>query len=69
MFLLSCARVRMNTGCEMSAHKKTYLECTQIFPPKRFFAHIHTYLSFQIQTSSGKILHKINFMHTQILKN
>src|SRR6218665_3871881 len=27
------------------------------------------YTSFQIQTSSGKMMHKGNFMHTQTLKN
>jgi len=39
-----------------------------MFPPNIIFAHI-SYTSFQIQTSSGKILHRRNFMRTQTLKN
>src|SRR6218665_1025861 len=36
-------------------------------PTKNVFANI-SYTSFQVQMSSGKMLHKINFMCTQILK-
>jgi len=35
-----------------------------MFPPKMCFAHI-SYTSFQIQMSSGKMLHKRNFMRAQ----
>jgi len=37
-------------------------------PPKSFFAHI-SYTSFQIQMSSGKMLHKRNFMRTLTVQN
>ena len=68
MFPLSCARVCMHIGCETSAHKKTRSahkshKCSL----QKCVFHIHT--SFQTQMSSGKILHKGNFMHTQTLKN
>ena len=36
-------------------------------PSKNVFAHI-LYVSFQIQMSSGKMLHKRNFMHTDFKK-
>jgi len=39
-----------------------------MFLPKMYFAHI-SYMSFQIQMSSGKMLHNRNFMCTQTLKN
>jgi len=45
MFPLSCARVHMHTGREMSAHKKTW--GTHKFFFKKCFAHI-SYMSFRI---------------------
>jgi len=36
-FSISCARVRARTGCETSAHKKTW--STQYDPSKNVFAH------------------------------
>ena len=38
-----------------------------MFPPKMFFADI-SYMSFHIQMSSGKMLHKRNVLHTRTLK-
>jgi len=38
-----------------------------MFLPKKLLAHI-SYMSFQIQMSSGKMLHKKNFMCIQTLK-
>jgi len=55
MFPLSCARERVNTSREQSAHKKTWNAHKWSFP--RCFAHI-SYTSFQTQMSHGKMLHK-----------
>jgi len=63
-----------------SAHKKTwsFIDVVQpldmlskfwkMFPPKMLLARV-SYTSFQIQMSSGKMLHKRNFMRTLILTN
>jgi len=73
MFPLNCAQVCAHTGRETSAHKKTWSahKCAHINVkghPKMFSAYI-SYMSFQIQLSSGKMLHKRNFMHMETLKN
>src|SRR6218665_58610 len=39
-----------------------------MLPPKLFLAYI-SYTSFQIQISTGEMLHRRNFMPTQTLKN
>jgi len=44
--------------CEKSAHKKTW-NAPVMFLTKKILAHI-SYTSFQIQMSSGKMLHKRN---------
>jgi len=58
--------VRAHTGRETSAHKKTW--STHKYSFQKCFAPI-SYTSFQIQTSSGEMLHKRNVMHTQTLEN
>src|SRR6218665_4004157 len=65
MFPLSCARVHAHTGSETSAHKKTWSahKCSL----KKVFAHI-LYTQFQIQTSSGKMLPKKLYAHTDLKK-
>src|SRR6218665_3397774 len=55
MFPLGYAHVHAHTGCETSAHKKTW---STYFTFKDVFAHM-SYTSFQIQMSPGKMLHKI----------
>ena len=59
MFPLSCARVHAHTDHETSAHKETWSAHKCSF--QKCFAHI-SYMSSQIQMSSGKVLHNRNFM-------
>src|SRR6218665_3543068 len=60
MFHPSCALVRTHTGHETSAHAKIW--SSHNVPSKNVFAHI-SYTSFQIQMSSGKVLHRRNLIH------
>src|SRR6218665_841534 len=59
---LSCAHRCACKGRETSANKETW--STRKCFIQKLFAHI-SYMTIQIQMSSGKILHKRNFMHTQ----
>jgi len=56
MFPLSCAHLHAHTGRETSSQNKNWNAHKCSFQ-KCFFAHI-SYTSFQIQMSSGKMLHK-----------
>ena len=67
MFPLSYACVRTHTGHEMSAHTRKLGTHINI-PSKNVFARI-SYMSFQIQMSPCRVLHKRNLMRTQTLKN
>jgi len=49
-------------------HTQENLERTSIFPSKTVYGHI-SYMSLQIQTCSGQMLHKQNFMCAQTLTN
>ena len=60
LWVCTCAQVlRLVHTRKLGAHINV--------PSKNAFAHI-SYMSFQIQMSSGKVLHKRNFMCTQTLK-
>ena len=63
MFPLCCA----HTQVVRRAHTRKLGAHINI-PSRNVFAHI-SYTSVQIQMSSGKMLHKRNFMRTQTLKN
>jgi len=69
MFNLSCAHVRVYapSSHETSAHEKTW-SAHKCFFQKSSSHIIISYTSFQIQISSGKMLHKRNFLRTQTLK-
>src|SRR6218665_4153268 len=66
MFPLSCARVCTCTKAIRRVHTRKLGAHINI-PSKNVFAHI-SYTSFQIQTSPGEMLHKLNFMHTDFEK-
>ena len=71
MFPLSCASVRVCVCVRTHVVRQVHTiehEAHINVPSKNVFAHI-SYTSFQIQMSSGKMLHKRNFMHIQTLKN
>jgi len=58
-----CMCVRVHTGRETSAHKKTWSA------HKWSLQNCVLHTLFHIQKSSGYMLHKRNFMRTQTLKN
>jgi len=70
---LSCARVHAHIGRETShGHQDVRAHTRKLgvhinIPSRNVFTPI-SYMSFQIQISSGKMLHKRNFMCTQTLK-
>src|SRR6218665_2282034 len=66
MFHVSCALVRAHTGRETDARARkpgAHINVRNV-PSKNVFVHI-SHTSFKIQTSSGQMWHKTNFLRTR----